>query len=261
VVFFAIINTVILTTILVFLSAGNSLAHYGMVIPSDNMIMQGENREINLVLSFSHPFENIGMELVKPQAFFVVKDGKRQDLSDKLLPFFVMDKPAWSTSYTIKRPGAHAFVMEPAAYWEPAEDCFIIHYTKTIAAAFGDDTGWDEELGLKTEIVPLSKPFGLYAGNLFQGIVKVDGKPVPFAQVEVEFYNQDKRAVAPTDYMVTQTIKADKNGVFSYCTPVAGWWGFAALSTSDKKMMHNGEKKDIELGAIIWVKFEKWQEK
>jgi len=38
--------------------------------------------------------------------------------------------------------------------------------------AFGDDEGWDEEIGLKTEIVPLSKPFGLYAGNIFQGVGK-----------------------------------------------------------------------------------------
>ena len=61
--------------------------------------------------------------------------------------------------------------------------------------------------------------------------------------------------------MVTQTIKADQNGVFTYAAPVAGWWGFAALNTSDEKLIHNGEKKDIELGAVLWVKFETWQTK
>lgn len=251
----------LLTLALAFVFAENSPAHYGMVIPSDNMIMQNEKREIKLTLSFSHPFEIIGMELVKPKAFFVVMNGKKQDLIEALGPLTIMDKPAWALEFPVKRPGAHVFVMEPEAYWEPAEDCFIIHTTKTIVAAFGDDSGWDEELGLKTEIIPLTRPFGLYAGNLFQGIVKLDGKPVPHAEVEIEFYNQNKTAVAPTDYMITQTIKADQNGVFSYCAPVSGWWGFAALSTSDKKMMHNGEKKDIELGAVLWVKFENWQEK
>jgi len=146
-------------------------------------------------------------------------------------------------------------------YWEPAEDCYIIHYTKTVIAAFGDDEGWEREVGLKTEIVPLTKPFGLYSGNIFQGIVKLDGKIVPFAPVEVEYYNKDKKAIAPTDYMITQTIKADKNGVFSYAAPAAGWWGFAALNTSDRKMMHENQEKDTELGAVLWVKFEKWQEK
>ena len=201
------------------------------------------------------------MELVKPEKIIVSKDGKAMDLSNTLAPATIMAHPSWQLNYTIKRPGAYTFVMTPQPYWEPAEDCFIIHYTKTVIAAFGDDSGWDAELGLETEIVPLTKPFGLYAGNLFQGIVKVKGKPVPFAEVEVEYYNKDGNASAPSEDMITQTIKADANGVFSYAVPKAGWWGFAGLNTSDKKKMHNNEKKDIELGAVIWVKFENWQEK
>jgi cobalt/nickel transport protein len=236
-------------------------SHYGMVIPSDNMIMQDEKREIKLMLSFSHPFELIGMELVKPNRFFVVKDGKTQELTQKLKPISIMGEKGWILDFPLKRPGSYAFVMEPFAYFEEAEDSYIIHTTKTIVGAFGDDRGWDEEVGLATEIIPLSRPFGLYAGNLFQGIVKMNGKRVPYAVVEVEFYNRKKNALAPNDYMITQVIKADQNGVFSYSAPVPGWWGFAALSPSDKKMMRNGEKKDIELGAVLWVKFENWREK
>ena len=149
------------------------------------------------------------------------------------------------------------FFMEPTPYWEPAEDCYIVHYTKTVITAFGDDEGWDQEIGLKTEIVPLSKPYGLYTGNVFQGIVKMDGKPVPFCEVEVEYYNADGKAQAPTDYMVTQTVKADVNGVFTYATPKAGWWGFAALNTSEEKI--NG--KDVEIGAVLWVEFHDWKER
>ena len=136
-----------------------------------------------------------------------------------------------------------------------AEDCFIIHYTKSVVTAFGDDEGWDTEIGLETEIVPLAKPFGLYSGNVFQGIVKLKGKPVAYAEVEVEYYNRDKNIEAPTDYMITQTIKADQNGVFTYAVPWAGWWGFAALNPADYQLTHEGEKKDVELGAVIWVRF------
>ena len=103
--------------------------------------------------------------------------------------------------------------------------------------------------------MPLSKPFGLYAGNVFQGIVKVDRNPVPYAEVEVEHYNKDGRHTAPTDYMVCQTIKADMNGVFTYAAPKAGWWGFAALNTSDARKEYQGEGKDIELGAVLWIRF------
>jgi cobalt/nickel transport protein len=242
-----------------FFSVNSAFAHFGMVIPSDNMVMQGESRDVNIVLSFSHPFEMVGMTLEKPDEFFMVAEESKKDLKAALKPTKLMDHKAWSLDYTLKRPGAHSFVMVPAPYWEPAEDCFIIHYTRTVVAAFGGDDGWDAELGLKTEIVPLSKPFGLYAGNIFQGIVKLDGKPVPYAEVEVEYSNKDKKVTAPSDYMITQTIKADGNGVFSYAAPVAGWWGFAALSTSDQTIKKDGEEKDVELGAVIWVKFENWQ--
>ncbi len=238
-----------------FLTAAPVFAHFGMLIPSDSMVMQDDNRTVNLKLSFSHPFEVVGMEMVKPKVFSVVANSVKKDLLSKLKKIKVMGHTAWQVDYSIKRPGVYMFYMEPKPYWEPAEDCFIVHYTKTVVTAFGDDEGWDEEIGLKTEIVPLSKPFGLYAGNVFQGIVKLDGKAVPYAEVEVEYYNQDNRLKAPTDYMVTQTIKADQNGVFTYAAPKAGWWGFAALNPSDKKMKYNGKEKDVELGAVIWVKF------
>ncbi|RLB82488.1 MAG: DUF4198 domain-containing protein [Deltaproteobacteria bacterium] len=235
--------------------AGPASAHFGMVIPSDQMVMQGEDTVIKIDLMFWHPFEGIGMELVKPAKFGVVINGRETDLLGSLRPTKTKGHQTWTTSYKIKRPGVYMFYMEPQPYWEPAEDCYIIHYTKAVVTACGDDEGWDEEIGLETEIVPISKPYGLYTGNVFQGIVKLNGKPVPYAEVEVEYYNKDGKCSAPTDYMVTQTIKADQNGVFTYAAPRAGWWGFAALNTSDAKMKYNGQDKDVELGAVLWVKF------
>lgn len=230
-------------------------AHFGMVIPSDQMVMQGESTDITFDLLFWHPFEDIAMELVKPAKFAVVVNGKETDLLGTLKPTKTKDQQTWAANYKIRRPGVYVFYMEPQPYWEPAEDCYIVHYTKAVVTAFGDDEGWDEEIGLKTEIVPLSKPYGLYAGNVFQGIVKLNGKPVPYAAVEVEYYNKEGKYTAPTDYMVAQTIKTDANGVFTYAAPKAGWWGFAALNTSDTTKKHDGEDKDIELGAVLWVQF------
>ncbi len=235
------------------------LAHFGMIIPSDSMVMQGESKTVKLTLSFSHPFDGQGMELAKPRVFGVRINGKKQNLIQILEKTRVMGHTAWTAAYKKKRPGVYMFYMEPQPYWEPAEDTFIVHYTKTVVTAFGDDEGWDDEIGLKTEIVPLSKPFGLYAGNVFQGIVKLKGKPVPFAEIEVEYYNKGTKIKAPTEYMITQTIKADQNGVFTYAAPTAGWWGFAALNRADYKLNHDGELKDVELGAVIWVEFHDWK--
>jgi nickel transport protein len=245
----------------IFFFGGTAFAHFGMLIPSDSMVMQGDNRTVSVILSFSHPFEVVGMELVKPRVFGVMANGKKQDLLNTLKETKVMGHMAWKAGYPVKWPGVYMFYMEPEPYWEPAEDCFIVHYTKSVMTAFGDDEGWDREIGLKTEIVPLSKPFGLYSGNVFQGIVKMNGKAVPYATVEIEYYNRGKKAAAPTEYMITQSVKADGNGVFTYAAPKAGWWGFSALNLSEEKMKHEGREKDVELGAVLWVQFLDWNEK
>ncbi len=50
----------------VVLFSSPAMAHFGMLIPSDSMVMQADSRTINLTLSFSPPMEMVGMELEKP---------------------------------------------------------------------------------------------------------------------------------------------------------------------------------------------------
>ncbi len=244
---------VVLSVLLVLSSWGSAMAHFGMIIPSKQMIVAGQSNTVDLKVMFAHPVELVGLNLEKPTVFGVFHDGKMTDLLNTLKPAKIMDMKAWETKYQIRKPGVYAFCMEPKPYFEPAEDIYIVHYTKVVVAAFGLEEGWDEEVGLRTEIVPLARPYGLYGGNVFQGIVKVQGKPVPYAEVEVEFYDPDraKGGEKPNEYMVTQVVKADGNGVFTYGVPKAGWWGFAALNTDDRKI----EGKDVEIGAVIWVQF------
>lgn len=249
------ILSVSFTTIFLFLVLSvSAFAHFGMIIPSDDMVTQSENRNITLDVKFIHPMEGHYMNMAKPARFGVIAQGEKIDLLNSLIEKKVNDFSTWQADYKIKRPGDHMFYVEPEPYWEPAEDCFIIHYTKVIVNSLGMEEGWDKEAGLKTEIVPLTRPYGLWTGNIFQGIVKVNGQPVPYAEVEVEYYNQDGKVKWPADPMITQVVKTDKNGVFSYAMPKAGWWGFAALNEDGEKIKHNGEPKSVEIGAVLWVK-------
>ena len=43
----------------ILLSTTSAFAHFGMVIPSDTMVMHGENTTVNMKLSFSHPMEMV----------------------------------------------------------------------------------------------------------------------------------------------------------------------------------------------------------
>ncbi|MGE4298178.1 MAG: DUF4198 domain-containing protein [Desulfovibrionaceae bacterium] len=236
-------------------------AHFGMIIPS-NTTPGPKSKTISLQCLFAHPFTLVGMELVKPKAFYAVMDGTKIDLLGSLKQNKMLGHTAWTTDFTIKRPGVYALYMEPQPYWEPAEDLSIIHYTKTYVAAFGGEEGWDEPLGVKTEIVPMLRPFGNYAGMTFVGKVLREGKPVPGADVEVEYYNADNALGLPTDYHQTHVVKADDAGIFVATCPRAGWWGFAALTEGDFTVKDpDGKEKAVEMGAVLWTHFDDWKKR
>lgn len=163
-------------------------------------------------------------------------------------------KSAWQAAFTPAEPGAYTFFVEPQPYWEPAEDKSIIHFAKVVVDAYGWGTDWDRLVGLPVEIEPLTRPYGLWTGNLFSGVVRAKGEPVPFVEVEVEWIN-DGSITPPGDAFITQIVKADERGVFHYAMPRAGWWGFAALVTADYTLPDPaGVEKPVELGGLIWVK-------
>lgn len=253
------VSSCAVTTVAALLVAPMANAHFQMIIPSDDMVEQGESRQIGLDLMFWHPFEGIGMNMAKPAKFGVLAGGHKEDLTASLQPQQRKDVAGgkfstFTAKYAPKRPGDYVFYVEPQPYWEPTENSFIVHYTKVIVNGFGLEEGWDQEVGLKTEIVPLTRPYGVWTNNVFQGVIKVNGKPVPNGEVEVEYFNENGKTKAPAAPMITQVIKADANGVFTYAMPKAGWWGFAALNEDSKKMKHEGKDYPVEIGAVLWVK-------
>lgn len=248
---FSLVQTTVFFLILLF--GSSAFAHFQCLIPSDDMIMAGDGKDLQLDLIFMHPFEGHYMEMVKPVAFGVKVRGRTEDLRGTLTMRKLGGFSAWQTNYRIKRPGDYVFYVEPAPYFEPAEQSFIIHYTKTVVHAFGLEEGWDEEIGLKTEIIPLTRPYGIWTGNVFQGIVKAFGKPVPYTEIEVEYFANGK-IEPPADPFITQVIRADQNGVFTYACPKAGWWTFAALSEDKVKIKHSDRREyPVEIGAVFWI--------
>ena len=233
-------------------------AHILVMKPSESVIEQKTGRDVSITLGFSHPFQWEGMNLEKPSEFGYYLNGQKFSLLDKLAETTLMDHLAWNCDFKFKRPGLYQFYMIQSPYWESAEECFIQQNCKVVIPAFGNESGWDKEIGLKSEIIPLTRPFGLYAGNTFQGIVKKGEKPVPFAEVSICYYNEGEKVKAKNGYLEHQTVKADVNGVFTYTVPSSGWWGFKAFVPSDKELLHDGVPKKTYTATVIWVKFENW---
>ena len=228
-------------------------AHFQEITPSADVLPEGGAVSLNLV--FTHPVDGGPvMAMERPVRAGVLAGGTVTDLLPALAEKPVDGVMAWTLTHDLAEPGAAIFFVEPQPYWEPAEGKFIIHYAKVVVDSYASGEGWNDLVGLPVEIRPLTRPTGIWTGNLFSGVVLKDGAPVPFAEVEVEFIN-DGTVAPPNDAFVTQVITADANGTFSYAMPRAGWWGFAALIEADETMTSpEGEAVPVEAGALIWVK-------
>ncbi|NEX20505.1 DUF4198 domain-containing protein [Thiorhodococcus mannitoliphagus] len=239
---------------LLLMAACGAQAHFQELIPSTDILTAETGNTLALSLKFTHPMEQGPvMSMAAPRRFGVMGPRGQEDLIDRLRPGGTDGKRTFQATYRAELPGDYIFFVEPAPYWEPAEGVMIVHYTKVIVDAFGAEQGWDQEIGLPVEIIPLVRPYGLWTGNLFRGIVKQDGKPVPFAAVEVEWRN-DGSVTPPSDPYITQVVKTDANGVFSYAMPRSGWWGFAALLEGDTPLKSpDGDSVPVEAGALMWV--------
>lgn len=239
-------------------------AHFVLLYTPETLLDEGG--KVSLKSVFTHPFEaGHTMEMEKPNAFFVVNKERKTDLLSTLKPItwksLENSAKAWETSYQIRNMGDYVFCLEPAPYYEKNEDGYIQQFTKVIVNNGSLPTDWDATIGMKAEIVPLDKPYALWTGNVFRGIVLSEGKPVPFAEIEVEYLNhapnmeqnkfEEKAAIeAPHDAFVTLTIKSNANGEFTFGIPKAGWWGFAALGVGPDTEFKG---KELSQDAVIWI--------
>jgi len=231
-----------------------SLAHFQELIPSTDIITPQSGAELTLNLAFTHPMrQGPVMPMEQPIAFGVIGPKGREDLIETLVATSVEGKTTFQADFKISQPGDHIFFLHPAPYWEASEGKMISQYTKVVVDGYEGTQRWQDSVGFPLEIKPLVRPYGLWSGNLFRGEVIQGGKPVPYANVEVEWRN-DGSITPPSGAYITQVIQADAQGTFSYAMPKSGWWGFAAL-TEDGQTMQNkqGQTVPVEIGAVIWV--------
>jgi len=255
----------------------SSWGHFQLLYTPKSALTTDDPDKVNLLVVFTHPFEaghtmDIGMDasgkIHPPKAFGVLHKDKKADLLKELKPIDFKSLSNTGKGYELKGfglkgMGDFVFYLDPGPYYEKSEDKYIEQCTKVILNRGGAPTNWEKPAGLPVEILPLSKPYGLWTGNVFRGVVvKKKGDkyvPVADAEIEVEYLNhaisgnafaEEAAVKAPQDAFVTQTILADKNGQFSYAIPKAGWWGFCALEAGGE-LKHDG--KPLSLDAVIWV--------
>ncbi|MBT2297422.1 DUF4198 domain-containing protein [Pseudomonas fluorescens] len=248
---------------------GAAQAHFQMLYVEETALQRAENLEFALV--FTHPFSGgptLGME--QPRAFSHISShgGEKIDLRKYLRPVQWQSRENRATAYRASIPrelvrsmGDHIFVLEPEPYLETEEDVYIQQFTKLIVNVGGVPGHWAEPQGLPVEIQPLNKPYANWTGGVFRAIVLADGKPVPFAEIEIEYLNhsvdfennafgQQAHVTAPQPAFNTLSTYADAQGIVTIGLPRAGWWGIAALDIGTTKI-HKG--KSLSQDAVLWV--------
>jgi len=256
------LNSLVLSVLCAF--SFSAQAHFQMLYTPH--LLHEKSGSISFKMPFTHPAASGHVMVVeKPEAFYMVKKGKKTDLLSSISEIeweSAVDKGrAYQADVKLRGLGDYVFITQPSPYFEAEEDLYIQQITKTVVNVGNLPTDWNHDLGLTAEIVPLTKPYAIYEGGIFSAVIKSKGKPVPFAAVEVEFMNyvpnmqknqfaKEPIMTPPADVFVTQTIYADANGTFHFSLLKAGHWGFAALGVGEQKTYQG---KELSQDAVIWV--------
>jgi cobalt/nickel transport protein len=203
----------------------------------------------------------------KPRQFGVMVNHKQCNLADRLKGRESGGQPAYAAEFRMQEAGAHVFYLEPAPYWEPAEQVMVTHFAKLIVnscdARFPTDSamgwenweGWDTLVGLPVEIEPLVQCTSLWAGSAFTGIVRFQGKSAPRCRVEVEYLNDQGALKLPDHSFLTQILKTNGKGEFTFVPACAGWWALTAIPETRKSARNpDGKKVKAELGGVLWIR-------
>ena len=250
----------------------NAHAHMMLAYTPETFLEKAQDIEMRLMLTNPTNLPQV-LPLQGINDFYVLhqclnSEIKKIDLKSKLkeVMFKHADKNHKAFAATIAKAelaelGDYVFCVIPDYYYDNAADAYLQQITKVILNVGEVPGNFHAPANLPCEIVPLCKPYALWKGNVFTGRVLSQGKPVPHAEIEVVYLNQQlnvgkniivrkNRVNYPYNMLKTQTIYADVQGYFSYGLPLAGWWGFAALNVGPEEK-HEG--KDLSQDAVIWV--------
>jgi len=246
--------------LLVLLTAYPACAEYFAILRADPPSVHDQKcKKLDVAIAFGHPFAQTATDMDLVQMFAAIQypvkgDGQilRREFLDTLKPAKYLKKDAWAGTIPLPGPGLYQLVLETRPHWEETQGIFLQQFAQTLVPVQGCEHGWEIPVGLKLEILPLTRPFGLTAPALFTGRVLLDGKILPDTPVRIEYLNEDKRTV-PGPHHQTQRIRTDERGVFSFVCPHPGWWGLAAVTRGDPLKGPDGQPKKTELSGVLWI--------
>jgi cobalt/nickel transport protein len=243
-----------LLVILCGMSVPEAGAHYNMLLPAAASARKGE--VVSFVYQWGHPFEHQLFEAPAPQALTVLApDGKTTDLGRTLEKVTLAGSEGkkvggYRFHFTPEQRGDYVFVLATPPIWMAEEEEFFQDTVKVVLHVQAQKA-WDAA-GDGFELIPLTRPYGLQPGMVFQAQARRGGKPVAGSLVEVERYNVTPPKELPPDEQITRSARTDPNGVVTATLTEPGWWCLTAGQDGGTRE-HDGKSYPLRVRATHWV--------
>jgi len=234
---------------------GPASAHYTMLFPQVNSGRQGQ--PVTVIYQWGHPFEHQLSHAEPPDHLTILTpSGIRIDVTKELEPIELPGPDgkkvrAFRLQFTPQERGDFVFLLRTPPIWMP-EDAAFVQDNVQVVLHVQVQRGWDAATGGKMEMTPLTRPYGLQAGMVFQARVRAESRAMPGTLVEIERYNAASPATLPPDEHITRTVKTDSDGVVTVSLPEPGWWGLTASRDGGNKE-HQGKMYPIRERVTFWV--------
>ena len=205
---------------------------------------------------WGHPFEHQLFDAPMPQDVAVLtpaglKIGLTRTPKKVTMETAEAKAAAYRFDFMPNQRGDFVFLLSVPPQWMEEEQEFFHDSVKVILHVQAQK-GWDQAAGQAFELLPLTRPYGLQAGMVFQAQALVEGKPLPGSLVEIEHYNATAPKQLPPDEHITRTVKTDPNGVATVTLPEAGWWAITAVRDGGTRV-RDGKNYPVKTRSTLWV--------
>ncbi|HEV3116992.1 MAG TPA: DUF4198 domain-containing protein [Gemmataceae bacterium] len=239
-------------------SAPAAQAHYNMLLPQSASAKRGDT--VVFTYQWGHPFEHQLFDAPSPKSVVVLTpDGKQAELTSTLEKTYIpaahgKEVTAWRFRFKADLRGDYVFFLSTPPIWMEEEQEYWQDTVKVVLHVQAQK-GWDAALGSGFELVPLTRPYGLQPGIVFQA--EINAQPASKnggagALIEIERYNHRPPKNLPPDEHITRTVKTDRNGVLTCTLADPGWWCITA-QRHDGQLARNGKEYPLRRRTTFWV--------
>jgi cobalt/nickel transport protein len=158
-----------------------------------------------------------------------------------------------------EKRGDYTLLVESPPIWMKEEKHFV-RDTSRVVLHVETQKGWDVRAAGANDfaITPLTRPYGLRAGMVFQANVLPHESNGVSHLAEIERYNAEPPRALPPDEHITHAVKTDPNGTATCTLPEPGWWCLTAIRRYPAEAKaptreRDGKQYPVIERATLWV--------